>query len=255
MGIGFLIVPLLSPHPPDQISPKERFSPPSSEHWFGTDEVGRDLFVRVFAGGRLSLTAGASVVLLSGGIGLFFGVLIGYFGGWLDRVMMRVVDIMLAFPPLILALALSAALGPGLFNAVLAIVIIKIPVYLRLARAEVLRLRESLFVLAAVTFGNPPFRIIFRHVLPNAVTPIFVQMTVDIGEAILLISTLGFLGLGAKPPSPEWGAMISQGWKHLMDHWWIPTFPGLFLFLSVTALNLIGDGLQDILDPKARTDP
>lgn len=250
--LSFFLFPLFSPYAFDQIAPAERFQPPSAKHWFGTDEVGRDVFVRVFAGGRISLTAGLSVVLLSGGLGLFVGVIIGYFGGWIDRLLMRVIDIMLAFPPLILALALTAALGPGIVNAVLAIVVVKIPVYVRLARAEALRIRERLFVLAAITFGNPPLRIIMGHVLPNAVTPVIVQMTADIGEAILLIATLGFLGLGERPPSPEWGAMISQGWKYLLDYWWIPTFPGLLLFLSVAALNILGDGLQDVFDPKAR---
>jgi peptide/nickel transport system permease protein len=243
--------PLISPYDPTKIDIPARFSPPSAEHWFGTDEVGRDIFTRILYGARLSLGVGVAVVVCAGLIGTIIGAISGYFGGKLDQVIMRLMDIVLAFPALVLAMAIAATLGPNLQNAMIAIAIIKIPVYVRLARAETLALREKLYVKAAVTFGIKPWRIIARHIVPNAISPVIIQVTLDIGDAILLVATLGFLGLGAQPPTPEWGAMISIGWKHLLDYWWYPTFPGLALFLASCGFNLIGDGIRDILDPKA----
>ncbi|RXT06529.1 ABC transporter permease [Ammoniphilus sp. CFH 90114] len=257
MGIlGFIVLisllaPLLSPYDPTKINIAERFQPPSSSHWFGTDEVGRDILTRILYGAQLSLGIGAAVVLAAGMIGTILGTISGYFGGKIDQVIMRLMDMVLAFPTLILAMALAAALGPNLQNAMIAIAIVKIPVYVRLARGETLALRERLFVKAAITFGIRPWRIISKHIIPNAVSPIVIQITLDIGDAILLVATLGFLGLGAQPPTPEWGAMISVGWKYLLDYWWYPTFPGLALFLASGALNLIGDGIRDVLDPKS----
>lgn len=246
-----IAAPLISSYDPTKINIKERFAPPSPEHWFDTDEVGRDIFTRILYGARLSLGVGVAVVLSAGLIGTVIGAISGYFGGRLDQVIMRLMDMVLAFPSLVLAMAIAATLGPNLQNAMLAIAIIKIPVYVRLARAETLVLREKLYVKAAVTFGIKPWRIITRHIIPNAISPVIIQVTLDIGDAILLVATLGFLGLGAQPPIPEWGAMISIGWKHLLDYWWYPTFPGLALFLASSAFNLIGDGIRDILDPKA----
>jgi peptide/nickel transport system permease protein len=243
--------PLISPYDPTKINITERFSPPSAEHWFGTDEVGRDIFTRILYGARLSLGVGVAVVVAAGLTGTVIGAISGYFGGRIDQVIMRIMDMILAFPSLILAMAVAATLGPNLQNAMLAIAIIKVPVYVRLARAETLALREKLFVKAAVTFGIKPWRIIARHIIPNAVSPVVIQVTLDIGDAVLLVATLGFLGLGAQPPTPEWGAMISVGWKYLLDYWWYPTFPGLALFLASCGFNLIGDGIRDILDPKA----
>jgi peptide/nickel transport system permease protein len=243
--------PLISPYDPTKINITERFSPPSAEHWFGTDEVGRDIFTRILYGARLSLGVGVAVVVAAGLIGTVIGAISGYFGGRIDQIIMRIMDMILAFPSLILAMAVAATLGPNLQNAMLAIAIIKVPVYVRLARAETLALREKLFVKAAVTFGIKPWRIIARHIIPNAVSPVVIQVTLDIGDAVLLVATLGFLGLGAQPPTPEWGAMISIGWKYLLDYWWYPTFPGLALFLASCGFNLIGDGIRDILDPKA----
>ncbi|MEJ8545542.1 ABC transporter permease subunit [Brevibacillus borstelensis] len=243
--------PLISPHDPTRINIVERFSPPSADHWFGTDEVGRDIFTRILYGARLSLGVGVAVVLSAGLVGTIIGAVSGYFGGRVDQIIMRMMDIVLAFPSLVLAMAVAAVLGPNLQNAMLAIAIIKIPVYVRLARAETLALREKLYVKAAATFGIKPWRIILRHIIPNAVSPVIIQVTLDIGDAILLVATLGFLGLGAQPPTPEWGAMISIGWKYLLDYWWYPTFPGLALFLASCGFNLIGDGIRDILDPKA----
>jgi peptide/nickel transport system permease protein len=243
--------PLISPYDPTKIDIAERFSPPSADHWFGTDEVGRDIFTRILYGARLSLGVGVAVVVGAGLIGTVIGAISGYFGGKLDQTIMRLMDMILAFPALVLAMAIAATLGPNLQNAMLAIAIIKIPVYVRLARAETLALREKLYVKAAVTFGIKPWRIIARHIIPNAISPVIIQVTLDIGDAILLVATLGFLGLGAQPPTPEWGAMISVGWKYLLDYWWYPTFPGFALFLASCGFNLIGDGIRDILDPKA----
>ncbi|PRX42533.1 peptide/nickel transport system permease protein [Planifilum fimeticola] len=246
-----LLAPVLSPYDPTKIHIAERFQPPSSDHWFGTDEVGRDIFTRILYGARLSLGIGAAVVVAAGLIGMILGTISGYFGGTVDQVIMRIMDMILAFPALVLAMALSAALGPNLQNAMIAIAIVKIPVYVRLARGQTLELREMLFVKAAKTFGIRPWRIIVKHIVPHSVTAVIIQITLDIGDAILLVATLGFLGLGAQPPTPEWGAMISVGWKYLLDYWWYPTFPGLALFLASGAFNLIGDGIRDILDPKS----
>ncbi|MCK9905521.1 ABC transporter permease subunit, partial [Frankia sp. Cpl3] len=234
-----IFAPLISPFEPTKINFKERFAAPSAAHWFGTDEVGRDIFTRILYGARLSLGVGVAVVLSAGLVGTAIGSISGYFGGRIDQLIMRLMDMILAFPSLVLAMAVAATLGPNLQNAMLAIAIIKIPVYVRLARAETLALREKLFVKAAVTFGIKPWRIIARHIIPNAVSPVIIQVTLDIGDAILLVATLGFLGLGAQPPTPEWGAMISIGWKYLLDYWWYPTFPGLALFLASSAFNLI----------------
>lgn len=246
-----LLVPFISSYDPNKINVIERFQPPSLQHWFGTDEVGRDIFTRILYGSRLSLGVGVSVVVIAGLIGTVLGTVSGYFGGKIDQLIMRIMDMILAFPTLILAMAFAAALGPNLQNAMIAILIVKIPVYVRLARGETLALRERLFVKAALTFGIKPWRIISRHIIPNVISPIIIQVTLDVGDAILLVATLGFLGLGAQPPTPEWGAMISIGWKYLLDYWWYPTFPGLALFLASGALNLIGDGIRDILDPKS----
>lgn len=248
---GSLFASILTPYDPTKIDIMVKFQPPSLSHWFGTDEVGRDILTRVLYGGRLSLGVGILVVVISGTIGMVIGAISGYMGGIVDQLIMRIMDMMLAFPMLILAMALTAALGPSLQNAVLALVIVEVPLYVRLARGQALVLRETLYVKSAVTFGMNPLFIILRHIIPNAVSPLIIQATLDVGNVILMIATLGFLGLGAQPPTPEWGAMISVGWKYLLDFWWYPVFPGLLLFLSSAALNLIGDGLRDILDPKS----
>jgi peptide/nickel transport system permease protein len=249
--LSSLLAPVLTPYDPTKINVVDRFQGPSANHLFGTDEVGRDIMTRILYGARLSLGIGMVVVLSSGLIGTALGTIAGYFGGKIDQLIMRIMDMMLAFPTLILAMALAAALGPSLQNTMIAIAIVKVPIYVRLARGETLSLREKLYVKAAVTFGIKPWRIISRHIIPNAISPIVIQVTLDVGDAILMVATLGFLGLGAQPPTPEWGAMISIGWKYLLDYWWYPTFPGLALFLASGALNLIGDGVRDILDPKS----
>ncbi|WP_445487586.1 ABC transporter permease [Niallia sp. 03133] len=246
-----LLAPILTPYHPTKINITDKFMPPSSIHWFGTDEVGRDILTRILYGARLSLGIGISVILLASAAGILIGTISGYFGKMLDQIIMRIMDMILAFPTLILAMALAASLGPSIQNAMIAIAIVKLPVYVRLARSETLGLREMLYVKSAQTFGIKPWRIIGKHIIPNSVSPVIIQATLDIGDAILMIATLGFLGLGAQPPAPEWGAMISTGWKYLLDYWWYPTFPCLFLFLSSCALNLMGDGIRDILDPKS----
>ncbi|MDN4493078.1 ABC transporter permease [Ureibacillus aquaedulcis] len=246
-----VIVPLFSPFDPNKIDLVNKFQPPSSQHWFGTDEVGRDIFTRILYGARLSLGVGILIIVIAAAIGIVIGTISGYIGGIVDTIIMRFVDMILAFPNLILAMALAAVLGPNLQNAMIAIAIVKIPVYIRLARGEAMLLKEKLFVKSAETFGINKGLIIIKHIIPNAISPVIIQATLDVGDTILLIATLGFLGLGAQPPTPEWGAMISIGWTYLLTYWWYPVFPGLFLFLSSGALNLIGDGIRDVLDPKS----
>ncbi|RKJ71470.1 ABC transporter permease subunit [Butyricicoccus sp. 1XD8-22] len=245
------LVPFISPYNPDKIDLVNKFMPPSADHWFGTDEVGRDIFTRIFYGARLSLGVGLLVIAIASLIGIVIGSISGYIGGIVDTIIMRFVDMVLAFPSLILAMALAAVLGPNLQNAMIAIAIVKVPVYIRLARAEALGLKEKLFVKAAETFGIGKGIILIKHIIPNAIAPVIIQATLDVGDTILLIATLGFLGLGAQPPTPEWGAMISIGWTYLLTYWWYPVFPGVFLFLAAGALNLIGDGIRDVLDPKS----
>lgn len=246
-----LAAPLISPFDPNKIDLVNKFQPPSSEHWFGTDEVGRDIFTRILFGARLSLGVGIIIIIIAAIIGIVIGTISGYIGGIVDTVIMRLVDMILAFPSLILAMALAAVLGPNLQNAMIAIAIVKIPVYIRLARGEAMALKEKLFVKSAESFGLNKSVIIIKHIIPNAISPVIIQATLDVGDTILLIATLGFLGLGAQPPTPEWGAMISVGWTYLLTYWWYPVFPGLFLFLASGALNLIGDGIRDVLDPKS----
>lgn len=243
--------PWLTPYDPIKINMAERFQPPSAAHWFGTDEVGRDIFTRVLYGARLSLGASITIVLIAGLIGSVIGAVAGYFGSWVDQIIMRIMDMLLAFPTLVLAMVLAATLGPNLVNAMLAIAIVKIPVYVRLARGEALSIKKRLYVVAAKTFHINDFYIIFRHIIPNTITPVIIQTTLDLGSTILLVATLGFLGLGARPPAPEWGTMISTGFKHMLDQWWYSTFPGLAVFIASAGFNLVGDGLRDILDPKS----
>lgn len=246
-----IFAPLITPYNPEMINMKERLQPPSASHWFGTDEVGRDLLTRVAYGARLSLGMGISVVVIAGLIGTVIGAFAGYVGGKIGQVIMRIMDVILAFPTLVLAMALTAALGPSLFNAMLAIAIVKIPVFVRLARSETLVVREKLYVKAAKTFGLSDMWIISRHIIPNVITPVIIQVTLDLGDAILLIATLGFLGLGAQPPTPEWGSMIHTGWEYFLDQWWYATFPGIAIFLASVSFNLLGDGFRDLLDPKS----
>ena len=244
--------PLLSPYSPTKINLRERLSPPSLAHPFGTDDAGRDILSRVIHGSRITLRICVIVVGLTLGIGTFLGLLAGYFGGWIDEVTMRVSDVFLAFPALILAMAIAAALGPSLENAIIAMVVIWWPRYARVARGQVLLIRELDYVASARALGASSLRVMAQHILPNCVSPIIVQATLDLGEVVLTAATLSFIGFGAQPPAPEWGAMISVGRNFLRDYWWYPTFPGLAILLTVMGFNLLGDALRDMLDPRLR---
>ena len=228
-----------------------RLRPPDAGHWFGTDELGRDIYDRIVWGARITLYIVVLVSVIVVPIGLVIGVVAGYVGGWVDNVLMRLTDIFLAFPRLILALAFVAALGPGLENAVLAIALTTWSPYARIARAEALTIRNSDFILAAHSQGIPTLGILVRHVTPLCVSSVVVRLTLDMAGIILTAAGLGFLGLGAQPPTPEWGAMISLGRQYLIDQWWVPTIPGIAIFVVSLGFNLLGDGLRDVLDPKS----
>lgn len=244
--------PFIAPYDPNAINLSARLASPSLIHPFGTDEVGRDLLSRVIYGARASVGVGLAIVGISTVIGSVIGAFSGLAGGRTDTVIMRIMDVLLSFPPLVMAMALAAALGPSLFNAMLAIAVVRIPFYTRLARGQALALRERAYVRAAETFGSRPLGVVQRHILPNALAPIVVQATLDIGLAILTASALSFIGLGAQQPTAEWGAMVSTGREYLLDQWWYPTFPGLAILLTASGFNLLGDGLRDLLDPRVR---
>jgi peptide/nickel transport system permease protein len=230
----------------------DRLQPASAAHWFGTDELGRDIFARILFGARTTLVIIALVSAIVVPVGLGIGLPAGYFGGWVDSVLMRITDIFLAFPRLVLALAFAAALGPGIENAVIAIALTTWPPYARVARAETLALRDTDFVSAARLQGAPPLRIILHQIVPLCLSSVIVRLTLDMSGIILTAAGLGFLGLGAQPPSPEWGAMISSGRRFILDQWWVAFFPGLAICLAGLGFNLLGDGLRDLLDPKQR---
>jgi len=228
---------------------------PSPEHWMGTDEQGRDVMNRIAHGAQASLGVGLSSVLIAVIIGTVLGLVSGFAGKSVDLVIMFLMDIMLAFPGLLLAIAIVALAGPGLRNSLLAIAIVSIPVYARIARSTVLSLKEQEFVTAARCVGSPSARILFRHVFPNSLSPILVQGTLGIASSILEIAALGFLGLGQQPPYPEWGAMLADSVKYLTSGaWWVLLFPGFAIMLTVLGFNLLGDGLRDALDPRLRVD-
>lgn len=229
-----------------------RLRPPSAAFWFGTDQFGRDILSRILHGARVTLIIVALVSVISAPAGLIIGSVAGYFGGWLDRVLMRLTDIFLAFPKLILALALVAALGPGIENAVIAIALTAWPPYARLARAETLTIRGSDFVAAARLQGAPAWWIIWRQVVPLCASSVIVRATLDMAGVILIAAGLGFLGLGAQPPQAEWGAMIASGRQFILDQWWVATIPGIAILVVSLGFNLLGDGLRDALDPKQR---
>ncbi|ATA25837.1 D-ala-D-ala transporter subunit [Brenneria goodwinii] len=251
MLLMMIFSPWLTPLDPNAIDLAARLQPPSAQHWFGTDEVGRDLFSRVLVGSQQSVAAGLAVVLFSGIIGSLLGCFSGVLGGWADALIMRIMDIMLSIPSLVLTMALAAALGPSLFNAMLAIAIVRIPFYVRLARGQTLVVRQLAYVQAARIFGATRWHLISWHVLRNALPPLIVQASLDIGTAILMAATLGFIGLGAQQPTAEWGAMVANGRNYVLDQWWYCTFPGLAILITAVGFNLFGDGLRDLLDPKS----
>ncbi|HEY2966532.1 MAG TPA: nickel transporter permease [Actinomycetota bacterium] len=242
----------LAPYPPNQIDLLQRLLPPSVHHLFGTDDYGRDLFSRVLAGAWISLYVAAVILLASVAIGTVLGIVSGLVGGLTDEIIMRVTDLFLAFPALILAAAIAATLGPSLTHTMLALSTVFWPWYARLVRGQVLSLREREFILAARVAGASTGRIVFKHLLRNVFPLVIVQASLDVGYAILFTSSLSFLGLGAQPPTPEWGAMMTDARSFLEDFWWYPTFPGLALAVTVVGFNLLGDGLRDWLDPRLR---
>ena len=245
------LAPWISPYRPDVGDlMTTRLLPPSAAHWFGTDDQGRDILSRLIHGSRITLFVVTLVALLAAPIGLLVGTLAGYLGGYVDAVLMRVTDIFLAFPRLILALAFVAALGPGIENAVLAIAITSWPAYARIARAETLTLRQADYIAAVQLIGASPWRIVLRHIMPLCLPSVIVRVTLDMAGIILTAAGLGFLGLGAQPPMPEWGAMIAAGRAYVLDQWWVAAGPGLAIFIVSLAFNLLGDGLRDALDPK-----
>ena len=245
------LAPTIAPYDPIDQDVRHRLQAPSLAHWLGADELGRDVFSRVLYGGRVSLPVAAAVVAVATVFGTMLGGVAGFTGGWFDSLAMRLVDVVLAFPSLILAMAIAAALGPSIQNAMLAMLLVWWPPYARLARGQVLALRSREYVMAARGLGLPEHRILLRHLLPNSFAPLLVMMTMDFGTAIIITAALSFLGLGAVPPTPEWGAMVAEG-RELIQQWWISTFPGIAIFMVAIATNFIGDGLRDIVDPRLR---
>ncbi|MGZ9811663.1 ABC transporter permease [Pseudoroseicyclus sp. H15] len=255
--IGLLLIlaaifaPWLATHDPYLPNFGGRLSPPGAEYWLGSDELGRDIYTRILYGSRITLFIVALVIFTSAPIGLFMGVVSGYFGGWIDAVLMRVTDVFLAVPKLLLALAFVAVLGPGIVNAALAITLTAWPPYARLARAETLAVRNADYINAIRLAGASPIRIIARHVVPMCTSSMLVRVTFDMAGIILIAAGLGFIGLGAQPPLPEWGAMIASGRRFIFDQWWVAAMPGAAIFLVSLGFNLLGDALRDLLDPHA----
>lgn len=233
-----------------RINPIDRLKAPSAVHVLGTDEMGRDIYTRIVHGAHLTLGLAVLAVAIAAVVGTAIGLGAGYYGRWVDEIVMRVTDIFLAFPPLILAMAIVASLGQSLFNSVLGVSGIWWAQYARLVRTRVLEIKEQDYVMSARALGGGHVRIVARHVIPNGLAPIIVKASIDLGLAILMLSALSFMGLGAKPPIPEWGAMITTGRNYFLDYWWVPTFPGLAIFVTVLAFNLLGDWIRDVLDPR-----
>lgn len=248
-----LAAPILAPTGPLETVTRDRLQGPSLQHPFGTDDLGRDLWSRVLYGGRLSLRAGFIAVGIAVIGGTLVGLVAGYYGRWVDMLLMRLADVLMAMPGILLTMIFIFSLGPTLTNAMIAIGLASIPDFARIVRGSVLSARELLYVDAARVVGVPSWRIMARHILPNVVSPVMVVATLGIGGAILSLAGLSFLGLGAQPPTPEWGVIISDGRARMRTAWWISTFPGLAIAFSVLAINLLGDGLRDTLDPRLRS--
>jgi peptide/nickel transport system permease protein len=247
-----IFAPLIAPYPYDKQDLLHTRAAPSVEHLFGTDELGRDVFSRVIWGSRFSLSIGILAVLIGTAIGMFFGSIAGYFGGVVDDIIMRLVDVLSSIPDILLAISISVVLGPGFFNSVLALCIGSIPMNVRLLRAAILGIRTQEYLEAAISINASTPRIILRHVIPNAFSPVLVSSTMMIGHVIMGAAMLSFIGLGIQPPMPEWGSMIAGGRSLIRSCPWMVTFPGIFIMLTVLALNLFGDGLRDALDPKLK---
>lgn len=247
-----IFAPYIAPHDPIKQNILARYKAPSSRYLLGTDELGRDILSRIIYGARYSLLIGVISISIALLLGIFLGVVAGYFGGRIDLLLMRLVDILLAFPYILLAIAIVAILGPDLQNAMLAISIVNVPRFARIIRSSVLTIKENEFIQAAKALGASDLRIIVRHLLPNCLGPLIVQSTLSMASAILSAAGLSFLGLGAQPPTPEWGAMLSDARSALQIAPWVVTFPGLAIMLNVLGFNLLGDGLRDALDPKLK---
>jgi peptide/nickel transport system permease protein len=252
MVLTATFAPVIAPYEPDAQGVGDPFAPPSSQYLFGTDQFGRDILSRVAYGGRISLQIGLVAVAIGGSLGLVLGCLAGYVSGWADEVVMRFIDIMLAFPGILLAIAVVTMLGPSLYNLMIAVGVGAIPTFARVVRATVLETKERDFVAAARVIGVSDLMIVWRHILPNVLAPFIVLATLDVATAILSGTALSYLGLGAKPPTPEWGLMLSDGRNFIRNAWWVGTFPGLAITLTVIGINLLGDGLRDALDPRLR---
>ncbi len=255
VAVAFL-APLISPFPSEgrgEPNVPNKFLPPGRTHPFGTDLLGRDLLSRLLYGARVALLVSSVVVAASVLIGLILGAVAGYFGSWVDNVIMRVTDIFMGFPPLLLAIAIAAALGPSILNAIVAIALVWWPWYARLVRGQALSVRERNYVRAARSIGVPNLTIIRRHIVPNVLTPVLVQAAMDMGSAILVSAGLSFIGLGPQPPTADWGLMVNEGRQYMLaGHWWVATFPGCAIFLTVLAFNLLGDSVRDAADPRVR---
>jgi peptide/nickel transport system permease protein len=245
------LAPVIAPYPPAAVDVTVRLRSPSTQHWLGTDSLGRDVFTRLVFGARISLFTGIVVVLVSAVLGTLVGAIAAYAGGRLEELLMRVTDLVLCFPPIILAMAIAAALGIGTLNTIIAMLVVWWPKFARLARSLILVQRSQEYVEAAVVMGLSPTRIVLRHIIPNAVGPLVVLVTLDVGNAIITFAGLSFLGLGVVPPTPEWGSMVSEG-RELIEQWWVATFPGLAILSIVLGFNFLGDGIRDWLDPRSR---
>jgi peptide/nickel transport system permease protein len=250
IGIA-LLAPALAPHDPVEVRLDARMQPPGTGRWLGTDFYGRDILSRILFGARYDLLIALFAVGVAAGVGAPLGILAGYYGGRLDDALMRLMDIIIAFPGLVLAMALASVLGPGLEKAILALAIVGVAGYARIGRASTLSAREEVYVEAARALGAPDLKILVRHILPNVVSPVVVRATLGMGFTVLLAASLSFIGLGAQPPTPEWGAMINEGRNQLITgRWWVSTFPGLAIMSLVLGFNLLGDGIRDVLDPR-----
>lgn len=247
-----LLAPVLSPYPPDAINYRQLLSPPSTEHLLGTDDLGRDILSRLLYGAQLSLSAGISAVILSVLAGVPIGLVAGYVGGMTDELVMRVFDSIIALPPLVLALTISAVLGPGLVNATIAIAIVAVPTYARLIRGQVLSIKNNDYILAARSVGVSSWTVLFRHILPNVISPIIVQAALGVGFAIILESSLSFIGLGAQPPTSTWGSMVQTSFQYLELAPWFVIAPSVAIFVAVLGANLLGEGLRNFLDPSQK---
>ena len=248
-----IFAPIFTHYDPNLCDLGAQLVPPSGDHLLGTDSLGRDLFARILYGARMSIPIGFAVVFLALAVGMLVGCTAGYAGGVVDEALMRLTDLFLAFPALILAMAVAGALGPSLFNSLIALGVAWWPPYARLVRAQVMGLRNAHYVEAARTMGASHVYILFRHIMPNCLGPVVVQGTLDLGGVILTAAGLSFIGLGVQPPDAEWGSMVSMGRLYIASHWWVSTFPGLAILMVVMGFNLFGDGLRDVLDPRQKS--